>query len=204
MSLTYVLQEYMILAYSNIPTSPPRPRINRHTKEREMEICHRLGSTVDLPKVEHCGKFQYLTRFIDCSALVSTLESCSVLRYICLWMTVEFEVMGHEFLGWFSWTFWRSFCSTNISICPNVQLCSLSCSLVHCVPCEVSLHWQMPRGFAMCVTASANSSALWAGFSDVCVNITPIPASLRLQFIWGQHRTCASQHNNATSYYTMS
>ena len=110
------------------------------------------------------GKFQHLAGFVGRSALVGTLESCSVLEYICLRLTVEFEVMGREFLGWFSRTFRRSFCRTNICIWPNVQLCILSRSLVHCVPCEVSLHRQTPRGFAVCVTASPNSSALWAGF----------------------------------------
>ena len=112
----------------------------------------------------NCGKFQYFAGFIGYSALVSTLESCSVLGYICLWLKVEFEVIGLQLVGWFSGTFRRAFCRTNICIWPNVQLCILSRSLVHCVPCEVSLHRQTPRGFAVCVTASPNSSALWAGF----------------------------------------
>ena len=38
------------------------------------------------------------------------------------------------------------------------------CYLVHYVPCEVSLHQQTPRGFAVCVTTSPNSIALWDGF----------------------------------------
>ena len=42
-----------------------------------------------------------LAGFAGRSALVSILESCSVLGYICLWLTVEFEVMGRELVGWF-------------------------------------------------------------------------------------------------------
>ena len=52
-----------------------------------------------LEEGSNSGKFQYLAGFTSRSALVSTLESCNVLGYICLWFTVEFEVMGHELVG---------------------------------------------------------------------------------------------------------
>ena len=70
----------------------------------------------------NCGEFRYLAGFLGCSALVSTLEFCSVLGYIYLWLIVKFEVMGCELVGWFFGTFRRAYCRTNICIWPNVQL----------------------------------------------------------------------------------
>ena len=61
-----------------------------------------------------CGKFQYLARFVGRSALVGTLESCSVLGYICLYLTFEFKVMGLELAGWFARTFCHDFYWTHI------------------------------------------------------------------------------------------
>ena len=63
-----------------------------------------------IQKVDMCGKFQYLAGFAGRSTLIGTLESCSVLGYICLWLTIEFEVMGRELVGWFSGTFRRVCC----------------------------------------------------------------------------------------------
>ena len=35
----------------------------------------------------NCGKFEYLAEFAGRNALVSTLDFCSLLGYICLWLT---------------------------------------------------------------------------------------------------------------------
>ena len=58
-----------------------------------------------LERVSNSGKFQYLARLTVCSALACTFESYSVLEYMYLHLTFEFEVMGLESASWYAGTF---------------------------------------------------------------------------------------------------
>ena len=87
------------------------PGLNHCYELSESYRCPRVHSLPHIlrPRGSNCGKSQYLAGFADRSALIGTLESYSVLGYICLYLTFEFEVMGLELAGWFAGTFHRDF-----------------------------------------------------------------------------------------------